>query len=63
MGQFDGGISIVNGMYGPYITDGKKNAKIPKETDPKSLTLVQCKKMLAEAPAKGKRNFRRPKKK
>jgi DNA topoisomerase-1 len=46
------GIKIVNGPYGPYITDGKKNAKIPKETDPKSLTEEQAKKMLEEAPAK-----------
>ncbi len=61
--QFDSGISVVNGPYGPYITDGKKNAKIPKETDPKSLTEAQCKKMLAEAPAKGKgRRFPRRKK-
>lgn len=60
--QFDSGISVVNGPYGPYITDGKKNAKIPKETDPKSLTEAQCKKMLAEAPAKGKgRRFPRRK--
>lgn len=60
--QFDSGISVVNGPYGPYITDGKKNAKIPKETDPKSLTEAQCKKMLDEAPAKGKgRRFPRRK--
>ena len=61
--KFKGGINVINGMYGPYITDGKKNARIPKETDPKSLTEEQCKKMLTEAPAKGKRNFRRFKKK
>jgi DNA topoisomerase-1 len=50
--EFKSGIKVVNGPYGPYITDGKKNAKIPKETDPKTLTEEQCKKMLAEAPAK-----------
>ncbi len=50
--EFKSGVKVVNGPYGPYITDGKKNAKIPKETDPKSLTEEQCKKMLAEAPAK-----------
>jgi DNA topoisomerase-1 len=52
------GIKIVNGPYGPYITDGKKNAKIPKETDPKSITEEQAKKMIEEAPAK-KRFVRR----
>ncbi len=61
--QFSSGINIVNGPYGPYITDGKKNAKIPKETDPKSIKEAQAKKLLAEAPAKGKgRRFPRRKK-
>lgn len=53
------GIQVLNGMYGPYVTDGKKNAKIPKETDPKKLTEAQAQKLLAEAPAKGKRFPRR----
>jgi len=52
--EFASGIKVVNGPYGPYITNGKKNAKIPKETDPKSITEEQAKKMLDEAPAKKK---------
>lgn len=62
--EFASGIKVVNGPYGPYITDGKKNAKIPKDTDPKTLTEEQSKKLLDEAPAK-KRFVRRrsPKKK
>jgi DNA topoisomerase-1 len=52
--EFKSGIKVVNGPYGPYITDGKKNAKIPKETDPKGITEEQAKKMLDEAPAKKK---------
>jgi DNA topoisomerase I len=55
--EFDNGIKIVNGPYGPYVTDGKKNAKITKDTDPTTLTLEDCKKLLAEAPARGKRRF------
>lgn len=47
-----GAIQVLNGQYGPYITDGSKNAKIPKDTDPKSLTEEQCKDLLAKAPAK-----------
>ena len=31
------GIQILNGRYGPYMTDGNKNVKIPKDTDPKVL--------------------------
>lgn len=56
--DFGDGIKVLNGRFGPYITDGKKNAKIPKDTDPKSITHEQAKTLLAEAPAKGK--TRRP---
>ncbi|QQS21497.1 type I DNA topoisomerase [Candidatus Saccharibacteria bacterium] len=49
-----GSIKVLNGRFGPYVTDGKKNAKIPKDTDPKTLTETSAKKLLAEAPAKSK---------
>ena len=52
--EFASGIKIVNGPYGPFVTDGKKNAKINKETDPKGITEAVAKEMLAAAPAKGK---------
>ena len=45
------GISILNGRYGPYITDGTKNAKIPKDKEPASLTLEESQALLAAAPA------------
>lgn len=61
--EFNSGIKVVNGPYGPYITDGKKNAKIPKETDPKKLSEAECKKMLAEAPAKKRFTRRKTSKK
>jgi DNA topoisomerase I len=51
----DAGIQVLNGRYGPYVTDGKKNAKVPKDRVPKSLTLAQCRQMLEEAPARGSR--------
>jgi DNA topoisomerase-1 len=53
--MFDDGIKILNGRFGPYITDGKKNAKIPKDTDPKSITHDMAKDLLAKAPAKNTR--------
>jgi DNA topoisomerase-1 len=49
------GISIMNGRFGPYITDGKKNAKVPKGTDPASIDLPQAKELLAAAPLRAKR--------
>ena len=51
----DAGIQVLNGRYGPYITDGKKNAKVPKDRDPKSLTLEECRQLLEAAPARGSR--------
>jgi DNA topoisomerase-1 len=48
----DAGIQVLNGRYGPYITDKARNAKIPKDKDPKSLTLPECQAMLAAAPAR-----------
>ncbi len=48
-------IQVLNGRYGPYITDKSRNARVPKDTDPKSLTLEQCRELLASAPVRGKR--------
>ena len=60
--DFGDGVKVLNGRFGPYITDGSKNAKIPKDTDPKSITHEQAIKLLAEAPAKKARR-RIPRKK
>lgn len=52
--KFDGtDIEIVNGRFGPYITDGKKNGKIPKGTEPSSLSLAECQQILEAAPERG----------
>jgi DNA topoisomerase-1 len=60
--DFGDGIKILKGRFGPYITNGKKNAKVPKDTDPKSITHDQAKGMLEAAPAsKGRRTVRRKK--
>jgi DNA topoisomerase-1 len=48
-------IQVLNGRYGPYITDGKRNARIPKDTDPKAITLEVCRELLASAPPRGSR--------
>jgi DNA topoisomerase-1 len=48
----DAGIQVLNGRYGPYITDRVKNAKIPKEREPRTLTLDECKELLAAAPVR-----------
>jgi DNA topoisomerase-1 len=49
--EFEGStVQVLNGRYGPYVTDGKKNGKVPKDRDPKSLTLEECREVLAAAP-------------
>lgn len=48
-------IKIVNGQYGPYLAVGKRNVKIPKETDPASLTLEDCLKLAGDEPADTKK--------
>jgi DNA topoisomerase-1 len=49
----EAGVQVLNGRYGPYITDGKKNGKIPKDREPTSLTLEECQALLAAAPERG----------
>jgi len=46
----DSEVQVLNGKYGPYITDGDKNGKIPKDRDPKTLSLEECLAILAAAP-------------
>ncbi|GAB3022928.1 DNA topoisomerase I [Oleiagrimonas citrea] len=53
--EFDSGIQVLNGRYGPYITDGEKNARIPKEREPKELTEAECVELLAAAPVRKRR--------
>ncbi|HET9722020.1 MAG TPA: type I DNA topoisomerase [Candidatus Saccharimonadales bacterium] len=54
-----GKIKILRGPYGPYVTDGKTNARIPKNVKPESLTEPAAAKLLSEAPAKGRRRPKR----
>ncbi len=51
----DEGIQILNGRYGPYVTDGETNAKIPKDVDPKTLSAKSAQEIIANKPS-GKRS-------
>jgi len=57
------GIQVLNGRYGPYVTNKEKNARVPKDRDPKSLTLEECVELLAKAPMRGKRGAKKKTKK
>ncbi|MEL6538073.1 MAG: DNA topoisomerase, partial [Bacteroidota bacterium] len=45
-------VQILNGRWGPYIKVGKKNVKIPKDKEPKDLTLAECLELAEKAPEK-----------
>jgi DNA topoisomerase-1 len=55
----EAGIQVLNGRYGPYITNKQKNAKIPKDKTPKELTLEECQALLAAAPERRGRGMKR----
>ena len=55
----DAGIQVLNGRYGPYITNKEKNARVPKDRDPKTLTLEECEELLAKAPVRGRRGAKK----
>ncbi len=47
--EFDGSdIQVLNGRYGPYISDGKRNGRIPKDREPASLTLAEVIQLMEE---------------
>ena len=56
-------IKILKGRYGPYVTDGKKNARVPKEREPDSLSVEECVELLANAKTRPKRKRAAKKKK
>ena len=55
--EFEGSdIQVLNGRFGPYISDGKLNGKIPKDREPASLTFEEVTQLLEETgkPARGR---------
>ncbi len=58
--EFPSGLKILNGPYGPYVTDGKKNARIAKSVDPTKITEAEAKELIEKAPTK-KKGFKRRK--
>lgn len=46
-------IQVLNGRFGPYFTCDKVNYKIPKGTDPATLTEEKCRELMAAQPDAG----------
>lgn len=55
--DFGGGVKVLKGRFGPYVTNGKKNAKIDKNTDPTTITQEVAEQLLKEAPDKKRRPY------
>jgi len=50
-------IQVLNGRFGPYISDGKLNGKIPKDREPASLTLEEVTRLLEETGKPARKGF------
>ncbi|KKT25714.1 MAG: topoisomerase protein [Parcubacteria group bacterium GW2011_GWF1_43_9] len=48
-------ISVKAGRFGPYVTDGEINATIPRDSDPKTVTLEDAIELLKKKAKKPKR--------
>lgn len=48
-------LSVLNGRWGPYISYRKENYKIPRGSDPRSLSHADCMKIIAASPARKKK--------
>ncbi len=42
------GLIVMNGRFGPYIAYQKKNYKIPKNKDPRQITLEECESIISD---------------
>ena len=51
----DSDIQVINGSYGPYIKHAGSNYKLPKGTDPASLTEDKCKEIVSSTEPTGRR--------
>jgi DNA topoisomerase-1 len=48
----DGNIKVLKGPFGPYVTDGSKNARVPKNIDPNDITIEQAEELLTSSKTK-----------
>ncbi len=48
----DGAVRVLRGRYGPYVTDGSRNARVPKDEEPEAISLERARELLAAAPKK-----------
>jgi DNA topoisomerase-1 len=52
-------IQVIDGAYGPYIKHAGSNYRIPKDTDPATLTEEKCKEIISSSEPTGRKKRRR----
>jgi DNA topoisomerase-1 len=52
-------LRLLRGRWGPYLTDGEKNARLPKDREPETITLDEARALILAAPPP-KRRWGRP---
>ena len=55
-------VKILDGRFGPYVTDGETNASLRKGMEPKEMTFEAALDLLAERAAKGPTKKKKKKK-
>ena len=64
---FLNGVKVMEGRFGPYVSDGATHATLPKTADPKAMTLEEAVALIdakaAKGPSKGRRKAPAKKKK
>jgi DNA topoisomerase-1 len=56
--EFSGSdIQVLNGRFGPYLSDGKLNGKIPKDREPASLTLEDVVQLMEDTGKPARKGF------
>jgi DNA topoisomerase-1 len=50
-------IQVLNGRFGPYLSDGKLNGKIPKDREPASLTLEEVIQLMQDTGKPARKGF------
>ena len=58
--ETDKPVKLMEGRFGPYVTDGVTNATLPKTADPGEMTLADALTLLAERAAKGPAKGKKP---
>ncbi|SFR84246.1 type I DNA topoisomerase [Sphingomonas jatrophae] len=53
-------VRLLEGRFGPYLTDGETNATLPKSADPSALTPEEALRLLEERAAKGPAKGKKP---